>query len=134
MSNSIFLDTSFVLALMNERDQYHAMAENLSYKFENSPLITTDAVLFEIGNALARDFRKEAIAVIRMLRSSNRVQVIEVGSRLFEKGLEFYEKYDDKKWSLVDCISFVVLNENEVTEALTFDRDFGQAGFVVVSG
>lgn len=60
--------------------------------------------------------------------------MIEVGSRLFEKGLEFYEKYDDKKWSLVDCISFVVLSENEVTEALTFDRDFGQAGFVVVSG
>jgi len=60
--------------------------------------------------------------------------VIETGGRLFEKGLEFYEKHSDKTWSLVDCISFVVMQENGITEALTFDGDFTQAGFIVVSG
>lgn len=134
MPNRIFVDTSFVLALINERDQYHGQAENLSYKFENSPLITTDAVLLEIGNAMAKDFREEAVAIIKALRSSQRVEVIETGGRLFEKGLEIYEKYSDKTWGLVDCISFVLMQENEVTEALTFDGDFTQAGFIVVSG
>ncbi len=68
MHDSIFVDTSFVIALINEKDQYHDQAEALSYRFENSSLITTDAVLLEIGNALAKDFRREAIAVIKTLR------------------------------------------------------------------
>ena len=58
-------------------------------------------------------------------------KVIEIDNRLFENGLAAYEKYDDKKWGLVDCISFVVMWETGTTEALTFDGDFTQAGFVV---
>src|SRR5215210_4340344 len=98
MPSRIFVDTSFVLALINERDQYHDQAEKLSHKFENSSLITTDAVLLEIGNAMAKDFRAEAVAIIKVLRSSQRVKVLETGAQLFEKGLEFYEKYSDKTW------------------------------------
>ncbi len=78
MPSRIFVDTSFVLALINERDQYHDQAENLSHKFENSFLLTTDAVLLEIGNAMAKDFREEAIAIIKVLRSSKRVEVAEI--------------------------------------------------------
>src|SRR5437868_8526925 len=112
MPNRIFVDTSFVLALINERDQYHDQAEALSYRFENSPLITTDAILLEIGNALAKDFREEAVVIIKVLRSSHRVEVVEIGAKLFEKGLEVYQKYNDKTWGLVDCISFVVMQEH----------------------
>ncbi|HKC65470.1 MAG TPA: PIN domain-containing protein [Pyrinomonadaceae bacterium] len=133
MPSRIFVDTSFVLALINERDQYHDQAESLSHKFENSLLITTDAVLLEIGNAMAKDFREEAVAIIKLLRSSKKIEVVETAGRLFEKGLEFYEKFSDKRWSLVDYISFVLMKENSVTEALTFDEDFMQAGFIVLS-
>lgn len=134
MPNRIFVDTSSVLALINERDQYHDQAEALSYKFESSLLTTTEAVLLEIGNALAKDFREEAIVIIKMLRSSERVEVVEIDEILFDKSLEVYEKYNDKTWSLVDCISFVVMRGNGITEVLTFDGDFIQAGFKVVSG
>jgi predicted nucleic acid-binding protein len=78
MPDRIFVDTSFILALINERDQYHKQAEALSYKFESSVLITTDAVLLEIGNALAKDFRVEAVAIIRLLCNSKRVEVVRV--------------------------------------------------------
>src|SRR5947209_9578170 len=111
MPSRISVDTSFVLALINERDQCHDQAEDLSKRFENSPLITTDAVLLEIGNAMAKDFREEAIAIIKVLRSSTRVEVSKIDKRLFEKGLEVYEKYSDKTWGLVDCISFAVMRE-----------------------
>ncbi len=117
MPNSIFLDTSFVLALINERDQYHAHAENLSHKFEESFLVTTDAVLLEIGNAMSRDFREQAVMIIRMLRNSVRVRVIEIETKIFDKGLERHERHKDKVWSLVDCISFEVLKENGIREA-----------------
>ena len=65
MPSRIFVDTSFVIALINDRDQYFHQAQTLFYRFETSQLFTTDAVLLEIGNALAKDFRKEAIEVIR---------------------------------------------------------------------
>ena len=88
MANRVFVDTSFVLALINERDQYHKQAVALSFKFEESSLITTVSVLLEIGSALAKDFRREANAVLRLLRSSARVEVVQIDERLLEKALE----------------------------------------------
>src|SRR3989442_5103548 len=130
MANRVFVDTSFVLALINERDQYHQQAEALSFKFEESFLITTVAVLLEIGNAIAKDFRQEANTVIRLLRSSARVDVVQIDERLLEKALEIYEKYNDKRRGLVDCISFIVMGERGLTDVLTFDK---AAGFTVVT-
>ena len=132
MPDRIFLDTSFVIALINERDQYHLQAEALSYKFENSALVTTSAVILEIGNALAKDFRVEAARVIKVLTGSSRIQVTEINAILLDKAVAVYEKYADKKWGLVDCVSFVVMWEAKLTEVLTFDEDFAQAGFNVV--
>jgi len=132
MPNRVFLDTSFVIALINDKDQYYNQAQAHSYEFDNSPLITTDAVLLEIGNALGKGFRKEAIEVIKVLRTGKNTEVVEIDAQLFEKGFEIYEKYGDKNWGLVDCISFIVMWDREITEALTFDSDFEQAGFRVL--
>jgi predicted nucleic acid-binding protein len=134
MPDRIFVDTSFVLALINERDQFHEQAQRLSYKFEQSLLVTTVAVLLEIGNAMASAFRKEAKALISLLRSSNRVEIVELDARLLEKALAVYEKYDDKTWGLVDCISFVVMQERGLNDVLTFDGDFTEAGFKLITG
>lgn len=134
MPDKLSVDTSFVIALINEKDQYHNQAEALSYKFENSLLMTTGAVLLEIGNALAKDFKVEAVRVIKVLRHSKRVEVAEVDETLAEKGLAVYEKYADKTWGLVDCISFVVMWEAGLIEVLSFDEDFEQAGFTMVNG
>ena len=134
MLNRLFVDTSFVIALINEKDQYHHQAKLLSYEFENSQLMTTGAVLLEIGNALAKDFREEAVKVIRVLRNSKRVEVAEIDETLSGKGLAVYEKYADKTWGLVDCISFVVMWEGGLIKVLTFDEDFEQAGFSFANG
>jgi len=69
--------------------------------------------------------------VIKILQTSNRVEVTEVDQKLFEKGFAVYEQYADKTWGLVDCISFVVMWEVGITDALTFDADFAQAAFTV---
>ena len=131
MPARLFVDTSFVIALINENDQYHKQALAISYRFENSPILTTEAVLLEIGNALARNFRKQAVETIKVLRSGKNIEIVQISEILFEKGFEIYEKYDDKDWGLVDCISFVVMWESGATEALTFDTDFRQAGFTI---
>jgi uncharacterized protein len=132
VKNRIFLDTSYILALTNSRDQYHEQASQLVGRFAGYPTLVTDGVLLEIGNALARSHRQEATRVIRQLLTSDEVEIIHVTSGLLEQGLTLYSAHQDKTWSLVDCISSVVMREAGVTGALTFDRHFEQAGFQVL--
>lgn len=80
MSSRVFVDTLFVIALINKRDQHHDRAAELADQLEGQPLLVTDAVLLEIGNALARNFRQEAVEVIeeflfrRKWKSSDSIQ------------------------------------------------------------
>ena len=132
MLSKIFVDTLFVIALINRRDQYHQQATGLADMLEGYPLLVTDAVLLEIGNALARGYKKEAVEVIEQFLSSDEVEIVRLTPELFEEAFALYKSYQDKDWGLVDCISFVVMRQAGVREALTFDRHFVQAGFQVL--
>jgi hypothetical protein len=96
MASEIFVDTSFVIALINDKDQYHAAAQKLAAAYLRENLVMTDAVLLEIGNALAKNFKIEATEIIKTLRNSPKTVVVQTSTYLFEKGLEIYEKYNDK--------------------------------------
>lgn len=72
--DQIFLDTSFIVALINERDQYHEQALGLADRYYSQLLIITDVILLEIANALARGYKREAVQVIEDLTSSNDVE------------------------------------------------------------
>lgn len=127
--NKVFVDTSFVVALVNEKDQHHARATELSETFDGRPLIITDAVLLEVGNALARNFKEQAAEVITDFLTSDEVEVVNMNAELFRRALELYQTHKDKAWGLTDRTSFVVMRERGVVDALTYDVDFRQAGF-----
>jgi predicted nucleic acid-binding protein len=124
-----FIDTLFVIALINRRDKYHEQADEMAELYDGQPLLTTDAILLEIGNAMARAFKPEAAQVIEDFLTSEDVEVVRLTPELFERALALYKSRPDKEWGLVDCISFVVMQDAGVTDALTFDRHFAQAGF-----
>ncbi len=130
--NQIFVDTLFVIALINRRDQYHQQASELADRLEGYPLLITDVILLEIGNALARNYKKEAVEIIEQFLNSDEVKIVHLTPHLFERAFELYTVYQDKEWGLVDCVSFVVMREMGVSQALTFDRHFAQAGFQVL--
>lgn len=127
--NRVFVDTSFVVALVNEKDQHHRRASELADWFDGFPLITTDAILIEIGNALARRFKEQSSEIIEDFLTSDDVLVVHLDKRLFERAFEMYRTHEDKDWGMTDCLSFVVMREREVADALTSDGDFSQAGF-----
>ena len=70
-----FVDTSFVIAVVNHRDQYHEDAVKLANLYDGQPLVTTEAVVLEIGNALARNYKAEAVATIEDFLESDEVTV-----------------------------------------------------------
>jgi predicted nucleic acid-binding protein len=124
-----FLDTAYLLALLNPRDTWHARALTLSQR-PHSKLVTTEAVLTEIADALCQRARRTwAVQTIDDLRGDRSVRCVGVDSRLFARALDFYRERDDKDWSLTDCISFVVMGDLRLTDALTSDVHFVQAGF-----
>lgn len=129
MTDRLFVDTLFIVALVNRRDQYHRQALDLADQYDGWSLLTTDAVLLEIGNALARNHKQEAVAIIDRLLAAVEIEIVRMTPDLFTRAFAVYKQHQDKSWGLVDCISFVAMREAKVNRALTFDRHFVQAGF-----
>ena len=130
MPTRILVDTSFVIALINQRDQRHREAQKLANKFEGHPLLITEAVLLEVGNAMARSYKKKAIQIIEDFLTSDEVEIVHLSQPLFNEAFMLYKQYQDKEWSLVDCASFAVMGQRGLLEAFTTDHHFEQAGFV----
>jgi len=129
---SFFLDTSFAIALASHRDQRHEQAANLAADIRSSGihLVTTIPVVMEIGNSLSRQsFRKAAVRIIASLHSDPRVTIIPVDHSLYIRSFDLFANRNDKDWGLTDCVSFVVMQDQEISMALTADRHFVQAGF-----
>jgi uncharacterized protein len=131
MLESVFVDTGYVLALVNEHDQYHAQALLLSQHYERHPVVVTDAVLLEIGNALSRLARPAAAQIIADFRESAGSTVVPLTPELFDSAFSLYRRHIDKTWGLVDCVSFVVMRRMGLRTALAFDQHFVQAGFML---
>lgn len=129
--NTAFADTSFYLALLDERDPLHKRA--LAQSKLNRPIVTTEFVLLELGNACARaEDHADFLAVVAGLRASARVTTVALDPQLLQRGLDLFASRNDKDWSLTDCVSFVVMQDRGLTDALTADRHFEQAGFKVL--
>lgn len=126
---TIFVDTAFVIAWVNEDDALHTKAIKLLNVHKDSSWLTTDCVLLEIGNSLSRNFRPEAVETIENFLTSEEIIIVRLDARLFSRAFELYRTYDDKTWGLIDCVSFIVMRENGITDALTNDKHFQQAGF-----
>jgi predicted nucleic acid-binding protein len=131
-TDALFLDTAYIYALFNTRDQWHAKAVEWQKKLDavGRPLLTTEFVLVEVADGLASlKFRQAAATIIHSLRENPLVQIIPVSSSLFTQALSLYEQRPDKDWGLTDCASFIAMSENNLTEALTTDDHFRQAGY-----
>jgi predicted nucleic acid-binding protein len=129
VNRAAFLDTVHVLALLNPRDTWHDRAMSAS---QDAPerLVTTEAVLTEVADALSLpSSRPWAVQAIDDLRRDSHVTCVPVESQLFARAFDLYRQRSDKHWSLTDCVSFVVMQDLGLREALTADVHFEQAGF-----
>jgi len=130
--NTLFADTFYYLALLNRDDAAHARAVALSRQLRGDQ-VTTTWVLTEVADALAAPAQRGVfLALLKRLRDNPRVAIIPPTQDLFDRAVDLYADRPDKEWSLTDCVSFVVMRERGITEALTGDRHFEQAGFHIL--
>ena len=129
MIPAVFADTAYYVAEVNPKDSLHALARAFTFGYSGR-IVTTEFVLVEVAPFLVRgQGRKAYIDLIRNLRNDPLTTILPASSDYFDRGVELFAARPDKEWSLTDCISFEVMTELELTDALTADQHFEQAGF-----
>ena len=135
LAGVVFLDTAYAVALVNRDDSLHKAAVVLADRLKQARtrLLTTRAILLEIGNGLSKPlYRSVAAALLAAMQDDPTLEIVELTPSLYGEALTLYRRRRDKGWGLTDCLSFVVMSARGVTAALTHDIHFEQAGFLAL--
>jgi predicted nucleic acid-binding protein len=129
---TVFADSFVLIAWLNPRDSAHPAVAAYLDQFTGR-LVTTEWVLMEVADALsAPHARATAVAFLKAVRADPLFDVVGYGDDVYQAGFELFANRTDKAWSLTDCISFAVMHERGLSEALTADHHFEQAGMRAV--
>ncbi len=128
----IFADTGYWLALANPGDGLHQKAERAAAEYRSYRIVTSELVLTEFLSGMAglgRGKRQQAVATVQRLNNTDNVDVVPMSTEQFADAVELYGSRLDKRWSLTDCASFLIMWNLGIHDALADDRDFRAAGF-----
>jgi predicted nucleic acid-binding protein len=129
---TVFMDTYALIAWINTRDVAHPRVKSYLENYSGK-IVTTEWILLEFADALSLSSIKPfAIEAIKRIHRLPMFTVVEFASDAHPAGFELYESRTDKDWSLTDCISFAVMTQRGLSDALTADHHFEQAGFRAV--
>jgi hypothetical protein len=130
--NRVFADAYDFFAILNPNDTSHAQA--LAYATDHDePIVTTAWVLTELADGLARTANRHAFSqLVDRIRAEPENEIVPPTEALMARGVQLYDSRPDKTWSLTDCISFVVMQDQGITGALTGDHHYEQAGFTAL--
>lgn len=132
---TLFADSGYWIALLFSRDQLHERAREVAEGLGSVAIVTTQMALAEALNHLAGEgerLRNLAVRTVRELEVRPDVKIVPQTDEQFKAALERYAARSDQRWSLTDCASFLVMEERNISEALAYDRDFEQAGFIAL--
>lgn len=131
---NLFMDTSGWLAIMGKYMPFHQAASQIYRKAvgQKRGLVTTNYVMAELvalAEVRLRMGRKHLLAAIDTLMGSPNLTIVLIDQALHLAAWQMLKQYDDKEWSWVDAASFIVMRQHGLTDVLTNDHHFTQAGF-----
>ena len=132
---TLFADAGYWIALLSPRDQRHARATVVAAELGEAKIVTTQMVLAETYNGLARsgaEGRRYVSEMLSDLENDPDIEIVPQTDAQYRAAAERYSDRLDQDWGLTDCASFLVMEERGITEALAHDRDFEQAGFTAL--
>lgn len=135
MSQTLFADAFYWVALLSPRDKHHAAAISLSRTLQSTRLVTTEEVLNELLTHFCQAgpyWRAKAVAFVADIRTNPLIDVLPQTPDSFETALALYEERLDKEYSLTDCRSMVAMKSLAIQDVLSNDHHFAQEGFTVL--
>ena len=130
----VYADTSYRIALLNHTDHLHAAAVKKTKTLGGHVLVMSEAVLIELLNYASRtlEFRDLAARKVRVALEHPEMDIVPLSHEAFLDALGLYEARGDKEYSLTDCLSMKIMEERGITDVLTADQHFAQAGFTAL--
>jgi len=131
----IFADTGYWIALLNPDDDLHQKARNLTASLKTVRIVTSEMVFTELLNAFSGKgsfYRQKAVKFINHCFNNPEIEVVIQTNELFKSAVELYNSRPDQAWSHTDCTSFHIMRQQNILEALAYDKHFEQAGFVAL--
>jgi predicted nucleic acid-binding protein len=130
-----FADTGYWIALLNPEDDLHQKARQVSVDLISTPIVTSEMVFTELLNAFSskgKSYRQKAVRFIKHAFANPEIEVILQTDVLFQNALELYDQRPDQAWSHTDCTSFQIMRQQNILEAIAYDKHFEQAGFIAL--
>jgi uncharacterized protein len=132
---SLLIDTSGWGNLIDPTQPFHQQTAILyrAARQQKHRILTTNYIITEVIALLTSPLRiprPQIIAFIQSLRDSPYIEILHIDSETDAQSWQLLASRQDKAWSLVDCSSFVIMQQNKITQALTNDHHFEQAGFI----
>ena len=126
----MLLDTSGLHCFFDDKDFRHEKAKSC-IQSANS-LITTSYVLAELIPLchVRKLNRKKSLEFVETITESPLIEIVWVDENLHNQAFQLLQNRLDKSYSLCDAVSFIVMRERKITEALTTDIHFAQEGFI----
>lgn len=126
----MLVDTGALLALALRNDQHHAAAAAFVRQHPHARFVLSDLILAEVVTRLrARAGAKSAADAGRSYLESRRYEVLFVQPPLVRAALDRLERFEDKRLSLTDCVSFQLMDQLGLKSAFAFDSDFRDCGY-----
>jgi predicted nucleic acid-binding protein len=138
-SNDLFVDTSGWAYYIDKQDPLHSVVvKHVRHLLARRGfLVTTNYVIAELVALLSSRYntpRQQLVMIINSLRQDQSIKILHVDQDFDSEAWKLLEARLDKEWSLVDASSFVVMRRYGMTQALTSDHHFAQAGFTCIPG
>ena len=125
----ILIDTGYLIALIDPADELHGRALEWS-RAASGPFIHHQFIVVELLNYFsASRLRLEAHRRLAAVWNHPQIEYVPVDPALHDAAVDLHRKRPDKAWSLTDCVSFIIMTNRTMTQALTYDHHFQQAGF-----
>ncbi len=136
-ASDVFVDTSGWAYYLDRQDPLHSVVVTLVRHAvtQRRQLVTTNYIITELVALLSSRYhmpRQQVIMAINVIKTDASVEVVHIEREMDDEAWVLLEARLDKEWSLVDASSFIVMKRFGMTEALTTDRHFTQAGFIRV--
>ena len=131
----VFADTGYWVAMQYARDPLHQKARLVTQLLDSYRIVTSELVLVEFLNhvsKLGEYDRGQGVVALENIRNNPNMEIVPLTSQLFWDAVRLYSQRLDKQWSIVDCSSFLIMNNRGIQDVLAYDRDFRQAGFTAL--
>jgi uncharacterized protein len=132
---NVFIDTSALLAILNETDQYHQPAKQawIELLSSDSIIFSSNYVIVETTALLQHRFGIEAL---RLFENDVQpvIKLIWVDEQVHKLGMGILLAANRRNLSLVDCTSFEIIRQANLVNVFSFDPHFSEQGFTMMPG